>query len=314
MGKLGLVFAGQGSQYVGMGLDYIDQFPMFKGKEILASHALGYDVRSVIEGKTGDLNQTFYTQPLILLSTLLAYEALKTLGLKPDGVLGFSLGEYSAFYAAEIFPFDAIMKLISERARLMEQCAREHPGKMAAILGLDQPTVQSVCEQASSDGLVLPVNYNSPVQIVISGEALAVQKAIEIAKSKGAKRAIELNVSGAFHSPLMNSAGQGLERYLNTIQFHEPKLPIYLNTTAKPLVFEKLKQEMVKQIQSPVLFEQSIVQMVQDGYTHFIEIGPGTVLSGLIKKINISLEVTHLDKASELEALKGWIIEHGFNQ
>ncbi len=314
MGKLGLVFAGQGSQYVGMGLDYIDQFPWFKGKETLASHAVGYDVRSVLEGKTGDLNQTFYTQPLILFSTILAYEALKTLGIKPDGVLGFSLGEYSALYAAEIFPFETIMRLINERARLMEQCAKEHPGKMAAILGLDQHTVQSVCEEASSDGLVLPVNYNSPVQIVISGEELAVKKAVEIAKSRGAKRAIELNVSGAFHSPLMYNAGVGLETYLNTVQFHEPIMPIYLNTTAKPMVFERLKQEMVKQIQSPVLFEQSIHQMVQDGFTHLIEIGPGTVLSGLIKKINISLEVTHLDKASELEALKGWITEHGFNQ
>lgn len=314
MGKLGLVFAGQGSQYLHMGLDLIEKFPLFKGKEMLASRALGYDVRSVLEGKTGDINQTIYTQPLMTLANILAYEAFKTLGVEPEGVLGFSLGEYSALYAAEVLTFESVIHLIQERARLMDECANEHPGKMAAILGLNQDTIKAICLDASSEGIVTPVNYNSPVQIVISGEADAVQKAIGLAKEKGAKRAIELNVSGAFHSPLMKTAGEGLKHYVSHLEFHEPKYPIYMNTTAQPLVFPELHSQMVNQIQSPVYFMQSIEQMVKDGFTHFIEIGPGNVLSGLIKKIDISLEVTHLDKASELDALKGWMNDHGFNQ
>ena len=314
MGNLGLVFVRQGSQYLGMGLEYIEQFPLFKGKEILASHALGYDVRSVLEGKSGDIHETQYTQPLMLLTSILAYEAFKTIGAEPSAVLGFSLGEYTALYAAEILSFESMMHLIQERARLMHQCSKDHPGKMAAIIGLDKTSVQQVCEEASHLGVVVPANYNSPIQLVISGESNAVQKAVELAKARGAKRAIELNVSGAFHSPLMASAGCGLKMYLSKLHFHEPKLPIYMNTTAKPLIFSNLEQEMVKQIQSPVYFEQSIIEMANDGFTHFIEIGPGTVLSTLIKKIDMSLEVNHLDHASELETLKGWMKEHGFIQ
>lgn len=314
MGKLGVVFAGQGSQYLGMGLDYIEQFPLFKGKEILASHALGYDIRSVLEGKIYNINETEYTQPLMLFASILAFEAFKTLGVEPSGVLGFSLGEYTALYAAEIINFEQMMKLIQERARLMNQCTQDHPGKMAAILGLDHESVQKICQEASEQGLVIPANYNSPIQVVISGQTHAVQKAVELCKAKGAKRAIELNVSGAFHSPLMASAGQGLHNYLKSLEFHPPKLPVYMNTTAQPLEFSNLKELMVQQVQSPVYFEQSILEMVKDGFTHFIEIGPGTVLSGLIKKINISLEVNHLDHANELETLKGWMKEHGFIQ
>lgn len=314
MGKLGLIFAGQGSQYAGMGLDWIEAFPAFETYLDQATKMLGYPVRAVLQGTEGNLNETRYTQPMMLFSTLMAYEGFKTLAIEASGMLGFSLGEYSALCASGVLSFVTMMKLIQVRASLMDECASKHPGKMAAILGLDKLTVASVCEEASSSGMVLPVNYNSPVQIVISGEVDAVLKAIQIAKEKGAKRAIELNVSGAFHSPLMQLAGVGLRDYLEPLKVFEPSVPIYMNTTAKPLHFPDLKKEMVRQIQSPVLFEQSILQMAKDGFTHFIEIGPGTVLSGLIKKNDLNLEVTHLDKAYELEALKGWLKEHGFIQ
>jgi [acyl-carrier-protein] S-malonyltransferase len=312
MNKLGLVFSGQGSQYTGMGLDFIELNPILKEKEILASKLLGYDVRDVLSSSDGRLNETRYTQPLILLSTIFAYEAFKTLNVQVEAAAGFSLGEYSAFYASKVFDFQQIIKLIDQRSSFMQACALAYPGKMAAILGLSKKEVEQICEEASSEGLVLCANYNSPVQTVISGIEKAVHQAIELSKQKGAKRAVELNVSGAFHSPLMKDAGNKLYDYVKLIPYQEPIFPIYLNTTAEPLDSKNLYHVMRKQIQSPVYFEQTINNMKESGITHFIEIGPGTVLSGLIKKIDINLEVTNLNKATDLELLKGWLTTHGF--
>jgi [acyl-carrier-protein] S-malonyltransferase len=312
MNKLGLVFSGQGSQYVGMGLDFIELNPLLKEKELLASKRLGYDVRDVLTSTDGRLNETRYTQPMILLSTIFAFETFKSLNVQVEAVAGFSLGEYSAFYASEIFSFEQIIQLIDQRSRFMQECALQHPGKMAAILGLPSIEVEMICKEASSEGLVLCANYNSPVQTVISGEDKAVMKAIELSKQKGAKRAVELNVSGAFHSPLMKDAGDQLYQYVKMIPYQNPIYPIYLNTTAEPLDISDLYQGMKKQIQSPVYFEQTINNMKQKGISHFIEIGPGTVLSGLIKKIDINIEVTNLNKATDLEFLKGWLTTYGF--
>ena len=312
MNKLGLVFSGQGSQYTGMGLDFIELSPLLKEKELLASKLLGYDVREVLSSVDGRLHETRYTQPMILLSTIFAYEAFKSLNILPEAVSGFSLGEYSAFYASGIFDFKQSIELIKQRSQFMQLCSIKYPGKMAAILGLSSKDVDAICKEASIEGLVLCANYNSPVQTVISGEEKAVQKAVELSKQKGAKRAVELNVSGAFHSPLMKEAGDMLYQYLKRIPYQEPLFPVYLNTTAEPLVSKELYVMMERQLQSPVLFEQTINNMKQSGITHFIEIGPGTVLSGLIKKIDINLEVTNLNKASDLELLKGWLITHGF--
>jgi len=312
MNKLGLVFSGQGSQYVGMGLDFIELNPLLKEKELLASKRLGYDVRDVLSSTDGRLNETRYTQPLILLSTIFAYDTFKSLNVDVEAVAGFSLGEYSAFYASGIFSFDQIIQLIDQRSRFMQACTLKNPGKMAAILGLPSIEVEMICKEASSEGLVLCANYNSPVQTVISGDEKAVVKAIELSKEKGAKRAVELNVSGAFHSPLMKDAGDQLYQYVKMIPYQNPIYPVYLNTTAEPLEINDLYQTMKKQIQSPVYFEQTINNMKQKGITHFIEIGPGNVLSGLIKKIDINLEVTNLNKATDLELMKGWLTTHGF--
>ncbi|MBN2300508.1 MAG: ACP S-malonyltransferase [Acholeplasmataceae bacterium] len=314
MGKLAVIFAGQGSQYPNMGLDYLENQPQLKKKIDTASNILGFDVIEVLTSNDSRINETIYTQPLVFLVTMLAYEQFKNLNVSIDAVAGFSLGEYSALYASEIYTFEATLDMIKMRSLAMHQCSNKHPGKMAAILGLSSSVVDLICEEASSDGIVVSANYNSPVQVVISGEEHAVLKAIDLAKQKGAKRAIMLNVSGAFHSPLMREAGDDLALYIKDIAYKEPIFPIYMNTTAKPLIIDNLHQEMKKQIQSSVYFEQTIKQMIEDGFTHFIEIGPGNVISGLIKKIDLNSHVSHLDKLSDLDALKGWLENHGFNK
>ncbi|MDO9628338.1 MAG: ACP S-malonyltransferase [Acholeplasmataceae bacterium] len=314
MNKLALVFAGQGSQYKGMGLDFIEADSAFKEHERNASNILGFDVKEVLASDDSRLNETKFAQPLILFSTILGYEAFKSLEVEPKALLGFSLGEYSALYAANVFGFEDIMKIISKRSSLMQECAIKNPGKMAAILGLSSKVVDDICKVSSRDGIVLSANYNSPIQVVISGENGPVIKAMELAKEMGAKRVVELNVSGAFHSPLMNQAAEELYKFIKNIPYNEPKYPIYMNTTAMPLESKNLYHEMKKQIESSVYFEQSIQKMIEDGFTHFIEIGPGKVLSGLIKKININCEVTNLDKYSDLNNLKGWLSEHGFKK
>lgn len=311
MGKLAVVFAGQGSQYLGMGLDFCDINQAAQQKLNLASDILGYDVREILASEQEKMNQTLYTQPLMMLATIIAYDELLNHTSKVEGVLGFSLGEYSAFYATSVFTFEDLLKIISKRALFMHEQAQKYPGKMAAILGLDAQTVDEICSQVSS-GIVLSANYNSPVQTVISGESQAVEDAVSLCKEKGAKRAIVLNVSGAFHSPLMKEAGDRLFEVLLSFQANHPDKPLYLNSTSKPLVFHELKEEMKKQIYSPVLFTQSIEHMIEDGFTHFIEVGPGTVLSGLIKKISVNLEVTNLSSIQDLDNLKGWLNTHGF--
>jgi [acyl-carrier-protein] S-malonyltransferase len=313
MSKLGIVFAGQGSQYIGMGLDFASHNKETGSKLNLASQILGYDAHKLLASDQGEMNQTIYTQPLMLLSTIFAFDELKKLNVDISGVLGFSLGEYSAFYAAEVFSFEQLLTIVKHRALYMDQCASDKPGKMAAIIGLNASDVSDICESIN-EGILTCANYNSPIQTVISGEEKAVLLACEKCKEKGAKRAMVLNVSGAFHSPLMEEAGKKLSHFIKDIDYHNPKYPIYMNTTASPLDVSSLKNEMEKQIYSPVLFTQSIEEMVKDGFTHFIEVGPGTVLSGLIKKINVNLEVANLSKLEDLEHLKGWLITHGFTK
>ena len=283
-------------------------------KELTANKILGFNIREVLESDDGRINDTRYAQPLILFSSILAYETLKTHQVVPDAVLGFSLGEYSALYATNIFGFEDMMKIILKRSELMQECAFKKPGKMAAILGLSKDVVDDICKVASRDGIVISANYNSPIQIVISGENRAVYRAMELAKEMGAKRVVELNVSGAFHSPLMSEAAETFYQFIKMIPYQEPKYPIYMNTTALPLVSNNLYHEMKRQMESPVYFEQSIKHMIENGITHFIEIGPGKVLSGLIKKIDINCEVINLDKYDDFINLKGWLTEHGFTK
>jgi [acyl-carrier-protein] S-malonyltransferase len=293
-----------------MGLDFVEYFPVLNKQLHQASNILGYDVRETLSTDDGKLNQTRYTQPMMFLSTVFAYEALQSLNPNISGLAGFSLGEYSAFYAANLFSFEQMIHLVDYRAKMMDEVSVSSDGKMAAILGLSSKDVEEVCLNVKK-GVCVAANYNSPVQTVISGDHEAVLEAIELAKAKGAKRAILLNVSGAFHSPLMEKAGIKLYQYLKDTAFNDPCYPIYMNTTSKPLIPSQLYEEMKKQIYSPVYFEQSIQEMVKAGFTHFIEVGPGSVLSGLIKKIDSTLEVINLGKYSDIDIVKGWLQNHG---
>jgi len=314
MSKLAIIFAGQGSQYTHMGLDFVEAYPFLLEKEKTASTILGFDVKEVLSSTDGKLNETIYTQPLTLLASIYAYEVLKEYHISVSAYAGFSLGEYSALYASGIFTFEQILRIIKVRSNLMHTCTLENPGKMAAILGLDSQRVEEICKHASSIGTVVLANYNSPTQSVISGDEKAVNDTIDLLKADGAKRAILLNVSGAFHSPLMKIAGDGLRSYLNSIQHGTIDTPIYMNSTAKQLLIENLYDDMEKQIQSSVYFKQTIEHMIEDGITHFIEVGPGKVLSGLIKKINMDVQVSNLDKIDDLDQLKGWLEENGFKK
>ena len=313
MKKLGVVFAGQGSQSIGMGLDFAHYNPTTKHKLDQASLILGYDVEKVLNSENNEINQTIYTQPLMFLATIFAFDELIKLKVDIKGMCGFSLGEYSAFYGASIFSYENLLKIVNQRAKFMHDESQRYPGKMAAIIGLESSLVHEICEK-TTEGIVVVANYNSPIQTVISGEEKAVLKAIDKLKEIGAKRAIPLNVSGAFHSPLMKEAGQKLFDAIKHIESKEPIYDVYMNTTGKQLVYEDIKVEMKNQIFSPVLFNQSILEMKKKGFTHFIEVGPGTVLSGLIKKIDVNLEVTNLSKVEDLERVKGWLIEHGFKK
>ncbi len=309
MKKLGLLFSGQGSQYINMGMDFV--LSSVKNQEFIdqASKILGYDVKIVINDES-KIHETRYTQPLVFLTTLLAFDAFKSLEVSFDGVAGFSLGEYSAYFATELFDALPLLKLVKERAELMHEETLKTKGKMAAIIGLDQETIKKLCNK--NDKIVVPANFNSPIQTVISGEEEGVLSIIEEAKAIGAKRAMMLQVSGAFHSPLMKPAGDKFYELVHHLEVKNPKVPIYLNTTAKPLIKEKLFLEMSKQIYSPVLFTDIMQHMTEDGFTHFIEIGPGNVLSGLVRKINPDLQIINLGKTSDIETVKGWLIEHGF--
>ena len=312
--KLAVVFAGQGSQHPGMGLPFAALDPAWEAQIDQASRQLGYDVRIALVDDQ-KIHQTIYTQPLLLLSSYLAYQAARQTGLRPLGFAGFSLGEYTALLAANVFLFTDMIDLVQRRAIWMNACATEQPGGMAAIIGLGHEVVEQACRDASTEmSIVVPANYNTPVQLVISGHKEALVKAMDICQAKGAKRTMMLQVSGAFHSPLMKKAGDKLHAYLETIPTTFPEHPIYLNTTALPMEAGMLTHDMSRQCQTPVRFVETIQHMAEDGFTHFVEIGPGKVLAGLIRKINPALEVITIDQVPDLNLLKGWLDTHGFER
>ncbi|MFW6327535.1 MAG: ACP S-malonyltransferase [Bacteroidota bacterium] len=283
------VFPGQGAQFVGMGKDLYVSSGLAKELFDKANEILGFEITKLMfEGTEHDLKQTRVTQPAIFLhSVILA----KTLGdsFQPDMVAGHSLGEFSALTANGTLSFEDGLTLVSKRAQAMQKACEAEPSTMAAIIGLEDSAVEAAC--AEIDDVVVPANYNSPGQLVISGSMSGFDKAVEKLSGMGAKRALKLNVGGAFHSPLMEPARKELEEAINNTLFHEPSCPVYQNVTASPVSDPAtIKLNLIAQLTAPVRWTQSVQNMIADGGTTFIEVGPGKVLQGLIKKINREVE------------------------
>ena len=279
------IFPGQGSQFIGMGKDLYEKSALAKELFDKSDKILGFKITDLMfEGTCEDLKQTKVTQPAVFIhSTILA--AVLGNSFKPDMVAGHSLGEFSALAASRALSFEDGLRLVSKRALAMQKACELTPSTMAAILGLDDNIVEEVC--ASIKEVVVPANFNSPGQIVISGSDEGIDKAIELLKVKGAKRAIKLPVGGAFHSPLMEPAKVELEAAIKATAFMKPECSVYQNVNAESSTDpEIIKANLVAQLTSPVRWTQSVLNMISDGATTFIEVGPGNVLQGLIKKIN----------------------------
>ena len=284
------VFPGQGAQFVGMGKDLYDQSPLAKEYFEKANEILGFRITDLMfEGTAEDLKQTRVTQPAVFLHSVISGLVLGD-EFKPDMVAGHSLGEFSALVAAGALSFDDGLKLVYARAMAMQKACEMEPSTMAAVLGLSDEDVEEVCDQIK-DAVVVPANYNCPGQLVISGSIEGIDLACEALKAKGAKRALKLPVGGAFHSPLMQPASEELQAAINSTIFSNPVCPVYQNVHAYPQTeAEQIKQNLIAQLTAPVRWTQTVKNMVTDGATEFVELGPGDVLKGLVKKI--SPEVT----------------------
>lgn len=284
------VFPGQGAQFVGMGKDLYEQSPLAKEYFEKANEILGYRITDLMfEGTPEDLKQTKVTQPAVFLHSVISALVLGD-DFKPEMVAGHSLGEFSALVSAGALSFEDGLKLVYARAMAMQKACELEPSTMAAVLGLSDEAVEEGCDEIK-DTVVVPANYNCPGQLVISGTIEGIDKACEILKAKGAKRALKLPVGGAFHSPLMQPASEELQAAINASEFKTPICPVYQNVNAYPQTDPvSIKENLIAQLTAPVRWTQTVKNMVTDGATEFIELGPGDVLKGLVKKI--SPEVT----------------------
>ncbi|CAA0161085.1 Malonyl CoA-acyl carrier protein transacylase [Tenacibaculum maritimum] len=282
------IFPGQGAQFPGMGLDLYEQSPLAQGFFEKANSILGFSITDIMfEGTAEELKQTKVTQPAIFLHSVILSKVLGN-DFKPEMVAGHSLGELSALVANGALSFEDGLKLVSKRALAMQKACEEKPSTMAAVLGLEDKVVEEVCNDI--EGIVVAANYNCPGQLVISGEIEAINKACEALKEKGAKRALVLPVGGAFHSPMMEPAREELAAAIEATEFTTPSCPIYQNVVAKAVTDPvEIKENLIMQLTAPVRWTQSIQQMIADGGTEFIEIGPGKVLQGLMRKIDRSV-------------------------
>lgn len=300
------VYPGQGSQYVGMGKDLYEAYPQAADLYLQANEILAYDIAEVsFNGPEEKLKQTYITQPAIVVHSIAATRLIKD--KNPSFAAGHSLGEFSALITAGALSFEDGLRLVKLRGELMQKAGEENKGTMAAVIGLDPAKVEQACSVASSAGIVQVANYNSPGQVVISGSVEGVKKAMTIAKEKGAKLVKELVVHGAFHSPLMESARNDFKSALNEVEFRKLKIPVYANISAKPFdsnaTTDELRENLYNQLTSSVRWEESVQNMIRDGASEFIEIGPGKVLQGLIKRINNTVTIKGVDKKEDVESI-----------
>lgn len=302
--KLAYVFPGQGSQAVGMGKDLYEKFPAAKRVFEEADDALGFSLSEMcFAGNEADLQLTANTQPAILTTSVAAFRAMETEGFPiPDFVAGHSLGEYSALVAAGAIEFSDAVRAVRRRGQYMQEAVPFGTGAMAAILGLDLPTIEAACADAADGEVCSPANINSPSQIVIAGSSGAVDRAIEILKERGAKRAIKLNVSAPFHCDLMRPAQEKLEKDLDEIEYRDLRYPIIENVTAEAnSLGARVKTALTEQVSKPVRWSQSVENLVAQGVEIFVEIGAGKVLSGLIRQVNRNVRCLNVENADSLK-------------
>lgn len=303
MGKIAFMFPGQGAQYIGMGQDFYEQFEECREVFETATKLLGFSVEDLCFKENEQLHITEYTQAAMVTVSTAILRKVQSLGIKPDKTIGLSLGEYNALIASDVMSFEDAVQVVRKRGILMQNAVPVGLGAMSAVLGAKKEQIEEVC--ANTDGIVSIANYNCPGQIVISGEKEAVEKAGETLKAQGIKRVIPLNVSGPFHSLMLEKAGKELEQVLETVEVNSPKVPYISNVTAKEVVnAEDVKPLLAEQVYSSVRFEQSIEELLAQGVTTFIEIGAGKALSGFVKKVDRSVTIINIEKVEDLEKLK----------
>jgi [acyl-carrier-protein] S-malonyltransferase len=297
------VFPGQGSQCCGMGRDIFSLFPSAQAMMERANEILGYSITDIMfSGSEDILRQTKYTQPAIFLHSIAAATLIGRNGVTMTA--GHSLGEYSALCFAGSITFDDALRIVAKRGELMQNAGQQNPGTMAAIIGMPDSALEGLLEEARSEGIVQAANFNSPGQIVLSGDIAAVKKAVALAPSKGARMAKELVVSGAFHSPLMKPAEKELAAALDRIEIQDAEIPVCMNAVARPVNnAAEIRHNLILQLTSSVLWQQSIEAMVQSGIKECIEVGPQKVLQGLIKRIDKSIKISGIDTAADIQAL-----------
>jgi [acyl-carrier-protein] S-malonyltransferase len=302
--KLALVFPGQASQYVGMGQDLYQAHRSVRDLYDRTDQILKADIsRLSFEGPEDQLVQTENTQPAIFALSMALWQLLDQRGVKPHVVAGHSLGEYAALVAAGVLSYEEALPVVHLRGRLMQEAGQRRPGAMAAVIGLTAEDLAEVCRSASTDGRVQLANYNSPNQLVISGEIQGVDRAMELAREAGAKRVVRLSVSGAFHSPLMEYARQPLAEALARLTWSRPQIPVVANVTAEPVErADEIPDLLVRQLISPVRWAQSIEKMAQMGAEKFVEVGPGKVLQGLLRRILPGMEVAGVGDTESLQS------------
>ena len=300
------IFPGQGSQKVGMGLDLFEKYALAKKYFDIANEIMEYDISEIcFNGPDDTLKLTENTQPSLFIIECILSDLISEKGLKPNYIAGHSLGEYSALYSSKVFDFKTGLKLVKARSLAMKNAGKKNSGSMAAIIGLSANKIINICKSISNTHeKVVPANFNSPIQTVISGEKIAVEKAMKLCDKMGAKKTIKLNVSGAFHSPLMEEAKNKMKTNIDELKFNIPKYPIIMNVSAqKTISINQIKSNLINQLDSPVRWVETINQMAKLNFSIFFEIGPNKVLKGLNNKINNKLKTTNIENSIQIEEI-----------